>query len=36
MNEYDEKKIIEINADSDAGPGADMPSEAMMEVENDG
>ena len=35
---YDEKKIIEIgeeNADPDAGPGADAPTETL-EVETDG
>lgn len=35
---YDEKKIVNtgVDADPDAGPGADMPPEAMQEVAEDG
>lgn len=35
---YDEKAIMDIdmNADPAAGPGADMPTEAVQEVTTDG
>ena len=35
MNEYEKINGIDMNADPDAGPGADAPTETL-EVENDG